>query len=306
MEKSQLVNFIAKMMEDSGFKIYKNFKTSNTVIDIYGVLPTLIGDFGVVVTCKNYDKQWDVEIEVLKSMEIESRRLKASKVAVVTSSSFSSQAINYATRKNIKLIDREDLIKFAKKFSEENKGTIASSDSSSLGNDENINSNLEDNNDYDSQNTFFEEPKINSQFNRGRIELSKPLDNNSPKNKNRLNSIFSKNSKSSLKNAPRNSYFDSKEKKSGVNYGRILKVILNNMGVMIVITVLLSYFIPQLLVSFSLISGKIAGVVKILSSLVLSYGLVLALNKNKATWIIKGTITFFISVAILIISIFIL
>ncbi|MDR1819575.1 MAG: restriction endonuclease [Methanobrevibacter sp.] len=304
MEKSQLVNFIAKMMESSGFKIYKNFKTSNMVIDIYGIFSTLMGDFGVVVTCKNYDKQWDVGIEVLKDMEMEGRRLKASKVAIVTSSSFSSQAINYATRKNIKLIDREDLMKFAKKFSEENKGTIPPSDYSSLNDDENVNSNLEDNDTYNSKNTFFEEPKINSQFNKRNIELSKPLNNNSPNNG--LSSIFSKNSKTSLKNALRNPHFDSEEEKRNVNYGKILKAILNNIVVMIFITVFLSYFIPQLLVSFGLLSGKIAGIGKILSSLVLSYGLVLVLNENKITWIIKGTITFFISVAILIILIFVL
>ena len=45
-------------MEDSGFKIYKNFRTSQKVVDIYAILPTTIGDFGVVVACKNYDKRW--------------------------------------------------------------------------------------------------------------------------------------------------------------------------------------------------------------------------------------------------------
>ena len=56
MEKPQLINFVAKVMEDSGFKVYKNFKTSQKVIDIYAILPTTIGDFGVVVACKNYEK----------------------------------------------------------------------------------------------------------------------------------------------------------------------------------------------------------------------------------------------------------
>ena len=56
MEKPQLVNFIAKVLEDAGFRVYKNFKTSQQVIDIYAILPTSIGDFGVVCACKNYDK----------------------------------------------------------------------------------------------------------------------------------------------------------------------------------------------------------------------------------------------------------
>ena len=60
MEKPQLINFIAKVMEDSGFKIYKNFKTSRKTIDIYAVLPTSMGDFGVVVACKNYDRTFEM------------------------------------------------------------------------------------------------------------------------------------------------------------------------------------------------------------------------------------------------------
>ena len=61
LEKPQLINFIAKVLEDSGFKVYKNFKTSQRVIDIYAVLPTTIGDFGVVVACKNYEKTFEID-----------------------------------------------------------------------------------------------------------------------------------------------------------------------------------------------------------------------------------------------------
>ena len=49
-------------MEDSGFKVYKNFKTSQRVIDIYAILPKKIGDFGVVVECKKYDKNFSFVI----------------------------------------------------------------------------------------------------------------------------------------------------------------------------------------------------------------------------------------------------
>ena len=86
MEKPQLVNFIAKVLEDSGFKVYKNFKTSQQVVDIYAILQTSMGDFGLVVACKNYDKDWEVGIDVLKEMEVIGKKLRASKVAVVTSS----------------------------------------------------------------------------------------------------------------------------------------------------------------------------------------------------------------------------
>jgi hypothetical protein len=121
VEKPQLVNFIAKVLEDSGFKVYKNFKTSQQVVDIYAILQTSMGDFGLVVACKNYDKDWEVGIDVLKEMEVIGKKLKASKVAVVTSSGFSSQAKRYAEERKIKLIDRNNLVTLAKKYSNKNK-----------------------------------------------------------------------------------------------------------------------------------------------------------------------------------------
>ena len=123
MEKPQLVNFIAKVLEDSGFKVYKNFKTSQQVVDIYAILQTSMGDFGLVVACKNYDKDWEVGIDVLKEMEVIGKKLKASKVAVVTSSGFSTQAKRYAQERKIKLIDRNNLVTLAKKYSNKKKET---------------------------------------------------------------------------------------------------------------------------------------------------------------------------------------
>lgn len=120
MEKPQLINFIAKVMENSGFKVYKNFKTSQNIIDIYAVLPTTFGDFGVVVECNNYDKDFPVSIETLKHMEKVGEAIKASKVVVVTSSYFTEQAMNYALKKNIKLVDRSDLLGLAKKYQDDN------------------------------------------------------------------------------------------------------------------------------------------------------------------------------------------
>ncbi|MDR2624235.1 MAG: restriction endonuclease [Methanobrevibacter sp.] len=301
MEKSRLVNFIGTMMEKSGFKVYKNFKTSDMIVDIYGVLPTLIGDFGVVVACKNYDKQWNVGLEILKDMEMVGRRLKASRVAIVTSSSFSSQAVNYATRKNIKLIDRDDLIKFAKKFSEENKEL--NDESTSLSNVDN-GSNLELNNfsDFNPRDTFLR--KINkTPYNKKKITLSKPRSSSNTRDKKKLSSIFSKNNGQSLEHLPQDT-FNNSPKKEKLSYGMILRAILNNIVVMIVTVVLLSYTISYALEKLGVLSGgRTTGVSKMLLSLILSYGLVLLLNKNKAVWIVKGTIVFFISVAILIILI---
>jgi hypothetical protein len=122
LEKDRLVRFIAKVMEESGFKVYKDYKTSRHVIDIYGVLPTVLGDMGVVVACKNYDEHWEVGLDVLKEMEMVGKTLQASKVVVVTSSSFTTSASNYAARKNIKLVDKEGIITIAKKFSKKDYG----------------------------------------------------------------------------------------------------------------------------------------------------------------------------------------
>jgi len=55
-------------------------------------------DIGVVVACKNYDENWKVGMDVLKEMEMAAKTLKASKVVIVTTSDFSSQARNYAVR----------------------------------------------------------------------------------------------------------------------------------------------------------------------------------------------------------------
>ncbi|MDI9617836.1 MAG: restriction endonuclease [Methanothermobacter sp.] len=117
MKKQKLVDFIAKVMEDSGFKVYKDFRTSQHIVDIYGILPTTLGDIGVVVACKNYDENWKVGMDVLKEMEMAAKTLKASKVVIVTTSDFSSQARNYAVKRNMKLIDRNGLIKIAEEFS---------------------------------------------------------------------------------------------------------------------------------------------------------------------------------------------
>lgn len=117
MEKSKLVNFVAKVMEKSGFKVYKNFQTSRHIVDIYGVLPSILGDVGVVVAVKNYDEGWEVGLDILKEMEMVAKTLKASKIVVVSSSYFTDNAVNYAGRRNIKLLDKDDLVDLAKKFS---------------------------------------------------------------------------------------------------------------------------------------------------------------------------------------------
>jgi hypothetical protein len=135
LEKNRLVQFVGKVMEESGFKVYKDFKTSRHIIDIYGVLSTVVGDMGVVVAVKNYDDEWEVGLDVLKEMEMIGKTLKASKIVVVTSSHFTKSATNYGGRRNIKLIDKEGLVAIAKKFSKKEE-TVYETPSSDESNDE--------------------------------------------------------------------------------------------------------------------------------------------------------------------------
>ena len=65
----------------------------------------------------------------------------------------------------------------------------------------------------------------------------------------------------------------------------------------------MSYLISSLLVLATGTSNGISGLVKILSSLVLSYGLVLVLNKDGTAVLVKGTTVFFVSLIILILMI---
>ncbi|MGZ7067758.1 MAG: restriction endonuclease [Methanobacterium sp.] len=123
LEKKRLVDFVAKIMEQSGFKVETNYRTSKYIVDVYGILPTILGDIGVVVACKNYDERWKVGMEVLKDMEMTSKALQASKIVIITTSDFSPNAISYGERRGIKLIDKYQLMELAKKFSKKPEDT---------------------------------------------------------------------------------------------------------------------------------------------------------------------------------------
>ena len=304
MEKQQLVNFIAKVMEESGFKVYKDFKTSQKIVDIYGVLATTMGDFGVVVACKNYDKQWEVGIDVLKEMELVGRNLKASKIVVVSSSNFSSQAKNYGARKNIKLVDRDNLMILAKKYSKkENERKNSDSNYNNADLASNSPNNTEDlstfDNEYDSkyytgyddygQDYYPHRP--NDIYRDGSTYIS-------GKSSARLGKFGSRSNTESRANR-RSSLFNKKLKESA-SLSVHLKPILNNTIILIILVVAISYLISSLIGVVSGASRGLSGLVKILSSLILSYGLVLSLNRDGTTVLVKGTTVFFISLVILI------
>ncbi|MEG3223976.1 MAG: restriction endonuclease [Methanobacteriales archaeon Met13] len=264
VDKNRLVRFMARVMEESGFKVYQNFQTSRHIIDIYGVLPTILGDVGVVVACKNYDERWEVGMDVLKEMEMVGKTLKASKVVVVTTSYFTESANNYAGRRNIKLIDKDALLILAKRFSKHQEELIEEEERVvDYGEDE-------EEAEYTSRRSPRKAPRVSLDFlSRGRKSLKKGS---------------GKPNRSSDPLMPR------------------LKPIFSNTIVLIIIVLLLSTLLTDL-VSLSTTNTALVGISKILFSALLAYGLVLVLARDATVTLIKGTTVFFVSLLIYVIII---
>lgn len=256
LEKNRLVRFVAKVMEESGFKVYQNFKTSRHMIDIYGVLPTVLGDMGVVVACKNYDERWEVGLDVLKEMEMVAKTLKASKVVVITTSYFTKSAINYAGRRNIKIVDKDGLLTMAKKFS----GNAASMNETRA---DVIDNEFEDEEDYVPASNPISRPKsrvvTSGLINRGKQSLSKKTG-----------------------------------QKSVSSVGPMIKAILRNIIALIIIVFLLSSFAAYL-ISFGYKNTAVLGVSKILFSAILAYGIVILVERDATKILTKGTTVFFVT-----------
>ncbi|OPX60600.1 MAG: Restriction endonuclease [Methanobacterium sp. PtaB.Bin024] len=268
MDKNRLIKFMARVMEESGFKVYRNFQTSRHIIDIYGVLPTVLGDIGVVVACKNYDDRWEVGLDVLKEMEMVAKTLKASKIVVVTTSYFTNSAINYAGRRNIKTIDKDGLMVLAKKFSAQRSeyGGAEVYEGEEAGA-------AEETEEYTpSPKTASSFPKTSSSFfSRGKGSLDRGKTSGS----------FSKSI--SLPETPG------------------LKPILTNTVSLIIIVFLLSSLITYFMSSGT--NTATFGIYKIIIAALLSYGLVLVSDRDLNTILTKGTIVFFVVLVIFVLAI---
>ncbi len=340
VEKPQLVNFIAKVLEDAGFRVYKNFKTSQQVIDIYAILPTSIGDFGVVCACKNYDKEWEVGIDVLKEMEIIGKQLKASKVAIITSSSFSSQAQRYGEEKKMKLVDRTNLVALAKRYSEkiqnEKEPARLSPEYEPAYNP------YDDYDDYESDMEYYEsqvggidlsgyseyddelyraaflnktQPK--SYYEQPRQTLVSRNSHHQQESRSRFrrsshNDLSSGNSHRRNNPQGHTSRFSSRSddvlsrvrrpvQKERAPIGVILKPILSNTIVIIAIVVLVTYLIAYVLGNFAKVPAGYLGLVELIVAFLLSYALALYAERSSDI-LVKGTIIFFISLVILMIA----
>ncbi len=287
-------------MEDSGFKVYKNFKTSQKVIDIYAILPTTIGDFGVVVACKNYDKDFEIGVDVLKEMEDVQQSIKASKVTIVSSSYFSNQAKNYALRKNIKLVDRDNLLELAKRYQDRTSQTTL------------------DNTPYDGgASAYIEEEYPDYQYDASDMEYimqrrdahpnvyksSLYRQTNEPKS-NFLSSLLNRgrSSRGGLSSTQSNLYNYGSYNNS--NYESLLYKLIKNPITLIILVVIISYALAFLFGNLLGVNPGISGLIEMVVALLLSYGLSFYTERN-TDFVIKGTFVFFISLVILIILIFV-
>ena len=293
LEKPQLINFIAKTMEDSGFKVYKNFKTSHKIIDIYAVLPTTIGDFGVVVACNTYDKELQVGVDLLKEMEKVQESIKASKVLIVTSAYYTDQAKNYAIRKNIKLVDRDNLLEMANKYQMDTKQTTL------------------DNSD-EGEPVYIEEEYPDYTYDASDMEYIMQRRDAQPtfyKNTLYRQDVTAENQGSIFPHPsrPRGSFGQS----SLDNYetqeygtGQLVLMLFKNPLILIVFVVIFSYLIAIISGSMFKLTKGMVGLVEMVAALFLSYLLPLFTDRN-ADFIVKGTFIFFISLIILILLIFV-
>lgn len=284
-------------MEDSGFKVYKNFKTSQKVIDIYAVLPTTIGDFGVVVACKNYDKEFEIGVDVLKEMEDVQQSIKASKVTVVASCYFSNQAKNYALRKNIKLVDRDNLLELAKRYQDKTSQTTLDNTPYDGGASAYIEEEYPGYEEYDASDMEYLMQRREAYPNVYKSSLYRQSDE--PRS-NPISSILNRNLPS-RGNFQTNLYnYDS----PGGNYGPLFLKLINNPIVLIILVVVIAYALAFLFGNILGMDAGICGLIEMVVALLLAYGLSFYTERN-TDFVIKGTFVFFISLIILIILIFV-
>jgi hypothetical protein len=291
-------------MEDSGFKVFKNFKTSQRVIDIYAILPTTIGDFGVVVACKNYEKTFQIGVDVLKEMEDVQQSLKASKVTIVASCYFSEQAKNYALRKNIKLVDRDNLLELARKYQDRTSQTTLDNTPYDGGASGYIEEEYPEYYDYDESDmdyimqTRAQNPQVYQSSLYRQIDEPQHSGFSSILNRGRSKaggSLTPYTGQTNLYN------YDSRGGSSAASL--FFKIVSNPIG-LIIFVVAVAYIIAFIAGNLLGMDSGITGLIEMVVALLLSYGLSFYTDRN-SDFIVKGTFVFFISLILLIILIFV-
>lgn len=289
MDKERLVNFVATIMEDSGFKVIKNYNVADHVIDVYGVLNTSNGEVGVVVACKNYEDPWTIGLDIIKEMETAAKLVKASKIIIFTTSRYTHGAAVYAQRRNIKLVDRKGLLKIAKNYSQ--KQRVITEDY-----------------DYPEEDdvTEYYEPENTKRASLNPHSVNKTTQRTSH---NPLSGRLNRNSGSTdyynyNTNTPyhRTSNVSTRKINNPINISLdgVIDFFNNHNYVYLALLLILSTVIPFILNNVT--SGPYTGIGKVLTCVILCYGGVTVINRDLSDILVKGSILFFISMFLSIIT----
>ena len=291
MEKERLIKFIATIMEESGFKTTTNYPVDNQVIDIYATLETSVGEVGVVVACKNYEEPWTVGLDVLKDMEHAAKAVNASKILIFTTSRFTHGAAVYAQKRNIKLVDKKGLMKIAQNYSK--KQRVVSEPSVD-----------EDEFDYDDY--YYESSSRPQSLNPNRGNNSHAIFSGRFNRSNR-SSNSSLNQYQSTSYQPR-SYINTasnrsisiRDKLPAVDVDKSLAFFKEHMIVYMVLLIIIAAIIS--LIFNRITTGRYTGLGKIAASAIVCYGGLLLVERNLSELLFKGSIIFFISIIISIVT----
>ena len=229
-------------------------------------------------------------------MEEVQQSLKASKVTIVSSSFFSKQAKNYALRKNIKLVDRDNLTELAKRYQDNSQQTTLDSDYST------------------GEVSYVEEEYPEYTYDASDMDyIMRRRDSNPTIYKNTLypqvEEYNSHKSPFSFLNKRRNKKTNSLYPTNLYDYGYSsgpswfdrLQPILSNPIAVIIVVVLVSFLLSLLFGRVLKISSGISGLIEMVVALALSYGLTFTFVDRSRFFITRGTVIFFISLIILIV-----
>lgn len=292
MEKERLIKFIATIMEDSGFNTTTNYAVNNQIIDIYGTLETSVGEVGVVAACKNYEDPWTVGLDVLKDMEKAARSVNASKIIIFTTSSFTHGAAVYAQKRNIKLVDKKGLMKIAQNYSK--KQTVVSEPSV-------------DEDDFDYDEYYYESSSRPASLNPNRGNNSHAI-LSGRFSRGRFNSNSSSNQyQGSLYNQQRGYVSKTssnavaiRDRLPAIDVDAILTFFKEHTVAYLVLLVIIASLIALLFNRIT--SGPYTGLGKIATSAIVCYGGLVLIERNLSDLLFKGSVIFFISIIISIVT----
>ena len=291
MEKERLIKFISTIMEDSGFKTTTNYPIDNQVIDIYATLETSVGEVGVVAACKNYEEPWTVGLDVLKDMENAAKSVNASKIIIFTTSRFTHGAAVYAQKRNIKLVDKKGLMKIAQNYSKKQRV---------------VSEPAVDEDDFDYDDYYYESSSRPASLNPNRGNNSHAIFSGRFSRSNRSNGSLNQYQSPSY-NQPR-SYLSNtttraisvRDKLPAIDVDKSLEFFKKNIIPYLVLLVIISAVIS--LIFNRITTGRYTGLGKIVTSAIVCYGGLLLIERNLSELLFKGSIIFFISIIISIVT----